>query len=238
MASGEQSEKLQQKTVVSQVMEKIKELIATGQYKPGDRIPTEQELAARFGTGRSSIREAIRIFHHLGIVETKVPKGTFVCERSNIATEAITWALLLGNNDRFEVIELRRVLEEQGFRALAVGYARRTEEAQAEVAALDREVDAMHRAAAAGAYDQLTSADFRFHERIVHQSGNRLFAAIYQTLHHFTEEEIRATHVSVADLLEVVSDHRDIVASLRHGDPEAAVVRHRAHFDRIVRLLG
>lgn len=234
----EESEKLQQKTVVSQVMEKIKELIATGQYKPGDRMPTEQELAARFGTGRSSIREALRIFHHLGIVETKVPKGTFVCQRSNIATEAITWALLLGDNDRFEVIELRRVLEEQGFRALALGAQKADAGALAEMAALDREVDAMHQAAVAGSYERLTAADFRFHERIVHHSGNRLFGAIYHTLHHFTEEEIRATHVSLTDLLEVVSDHRDIVASLTRGDPEAAVLRLRSHFDRIVGLLG
>lgn len=234
----EESEKLQQKTVVSQVMERIKDLIATGQYKPGDRIPTEQELAARFGTGRSSIREAIRIFHHLGVVETKVPKGTFVCDRSNIATEAITWALLLGNNDRFEVLELRRVLEEQGFRALAEGYGAGDPGAQAAVEGLEREVAAMRQAAEAGSYEDLTRADFRFHERIIGQSSNRLFAAIFQTLHNFTEEEIRVTHVSLADLLEVVSDHRDIVESLKRKDPGAAVQRHRAHFDRIRGLLG
>lgn len=52
-------EQIQQKTVVAQAMEKIRELITSGFYKPGDKIPTEQELAEHFGIGRSSIREAI-----------------------------------------------------------------------------------------------------------------------------------------------------------------------------------
>ena len=54
----------------------------------------------------------------------------------------------------------------------------------------------------------------------------------------FTEEEIRATHYSLSDLLEIARDHRDIVQSLREGTVESAVLRHRAHFDRIRSLLG
>ncbi|MEI8093077.1 MAG: GntR family transcriptional regulator [Spirochaetales bacterium] len=231
------SEKLRQKTVVTQVMERIKDLIASGQYGPGDRFPTEQELAERFGTGRSSIREAIRIFHHLGVVETRVPKGTFVGDRSTIATEAITWALLLGPNDKLEVIELRQVLEERGFRKVAEGWADGTSMATRALEALGAAVEVMEACAKRGDYDGLVLADYQFHETIVVESGNSLFAALFHTLHHFTEEEIRATHYSLSDLLEIARDHRDIVQSLRVGTVESAVSRHRAHFDRIRSLL-
>jgi len=99
------------KTVVEQVMEKIKELIASGQFGVSDQIPTEAELAQMFGIGRSSIREAIKVFNYLGILESRKAKGTFVCDRTNISTEAITWSLLLGKNDIYEIIEMRESIE-------------------------------------------------------------------------------------------------------------------------------
>ena len=58
-------EKIKKTTIVEQVMEQIKALIASGAYKSGDKIPTELELAESFGVGRSTIREAIKIFNHL-----------------------------------------------------------------------------------------------------------------------------------------------------------------------------
>mgnify|MGYP001412241314 CR=1 FL=1 len=50
--------KIKQKTIVQQVMEQIKDFVASGALKPGDRLPTEIELAKSFGVSRSSIREA------------------------------------------------------------------------------------------------------------------------------------------------------------------------------------
>ena len=68
-------------------MEKIKELIASGEYTTGGRLPTEQEMAERFGVGRSSIREAIKTFNYLGVLESKTAKGTFVCDSNSISSE-------------------------------------------------------------------------------------------------------------------------------------------------------
>ena len=72
------SNAIRQQTVVTQVMGEMRNLIASGAYVPGDRIPTEKELAERFGVGRSSIREAIKIFNYLGILSSKAALGTFV----------------------------------------------------------------------------------------------------------------------------------------------------------------
>jgi DNA-binding FadR family transcriptional regulator len=70
--------KVRQKTIVEQVMDQFKDLIASGQLRPHDKIPTESELAQMFGIGRSSVREAIKIFQYLGILEASPRKGTFV----------------------------------------------------------------------------------------------------------------------------------------------------------------
>lgn len=100
-------DKIKPQTVVDQVMEQIKELIASGHYKPGDKIHTEAKLAERFGIGRSSIRQAITIFNYLGVFKSKASQGTFVQERAQISIEAITWSLLLGEDELEEMVDLR-----------------------------------------------------------------------------------------------------------------------------------
>ena len=92
-------------------MDEIRNLIASGAYAPGDRIPTEKELAERFGIGRSSIREAIKIFNYLGVLHSKAALGTFVQERSSISSEALTWAMLLGRDELRDIIDMRGAVE-------------------------------------------------------------------------------------------------------------------------------
>ena len=92
-------------------MAEIRRLIASGAYAPGDKIPTEKELAESFGIGRSSIREAIKIFNYLGVLESRAALGTFVRDRSNISSEALSWSLLLGSDELYEMIDLRGGME-------------------------------------------------------------------------------------------------------------------------------
>jgi GntR family transcriptional regulator, transcriptional repressor for pyruvate dehydrogenase complex len=232
-----QDEHIQQRTIVTQVMEKIRDLIASGRYKVGDRLPTEQELAERFGIGRSSIREAVKIFQHLGILEARVPKGTFVCARSNISSEAITWAVLLGEDETFEIIELREVLEERGFSVLVDRFQRDGQAAAGVLAQLEAVVESMRTAAESGSIEELVKADYTFHAAIIGQSGNKLFGAIYETLHSFMLEEIRETYRSMDDLLEVSRDHQEMIDAIRRKSRKEAIDRHSAHFRRVKDLL-
>ena len=111
MAEISRKKVIKQKTVVAQVMEQIRDLIASGQYNVGDKIPTEGELAEMFGLGRSSIREALKVFNYLGILESKAALGTFVSDRTNVSSEALSWAILLGKNELYEMVEIRGALE-------------------------------------------------------------------------------------------------------------------------------
>ena len=61
-----------------QVAEQIQRLIASGALSPGDCLPPERELAAKFGVGRSSLRDAIRTLEVMGIVESRHGSGTVV----------------------------------------------------------------------------------------------------------------------------------------------------------------
>ncbi|MFP4432706.1 MAG: FadR/GntR family transcriptional regulator [Spirochaetaceae bacterium] len=229
---------ISQNTVVSQVMARMKKLIASGHYRPGDKLPTEQELAQSFGVGRSSIREAMKVFQHLGVLESKAAKGTFLRDRANISLEAITWALLLGDDDMKDVLELREAVESICFRKLAVSVSGDTAAGDETLQLLREQIEAMRTAARQGDAESLALADYRFHEIIIAAGGNRLFSAVYRTLQAFMRQEIAKSYESMASLEEAADDHADILRVLEEKPEQAAILRHSNHFQRTLRLLG
>ena len=231
-------ERIQQKTVVAQTMEKIRELITSGLYKPGDKIPTEQELAKRFGIGRSSIREAIKIFQHLGILESRVPRGTFLRGRSHISTEAISWAVLLGSDDMWEILELRQVIEEASIVSILTRYARNRKSCVPFLESLEAEVARMDAAAEEKSMDRLIQSDYNFHALIVQEGKNHLFLAIFRTLQGFTWEEIGKTHLARKNLHDIPLDHQEIIDAMRTGNLDKAIHQHSEHFLGIKGLLA
>lgn len=219
-------------------MARIKELIASGDYKPGDRLPTEQELATMFGVGRSSIREAIKVFQHLGVVESKAAKGTFVQDRANISLEAITWALLLGNDDISDIYELREAIESIAFRRLAMKLEKNETSSRKTVERLQTIVRDMAEAAARNDLDSLAEADYAFHQTIIEAGGNRLFLDVYHTLQAFMKNVIIQTYDGMPSLDQVASDHAEIISVLETQPVHVAVARHWSHFHRSRRLFG
>lgn len=225
------------RTIVTQVMLKIKELIASGAYKASDRIPTESELAAMFGVGRSSVREAVKTFQYLGVLEPRVPKGTFVCGASKISSEAITWAMLLGKRSMRDIIEMREVIELRAVDALMSALGQGRESGRETVSRMEEAVSKMWEGADSGRAETLVDADYDFHFALVSAAENELFVSLLETLDSFLHVQIKRAYLAVPDLKEIAEDHQDLLAVLRAGDLDAAVARHRRHFDRTRRLL-
>ena len=65
-------------SATDQAIAKIKELISSGEFTAGSRLPTERELTQRFGVSRSSLREATRALAMVGVLESRVGDGTYV----------------------------------------------------------------------------------------------------------------------------------------------------------------
>ena len=60
----------------------------------------------------------MRVFDYLGIVKSRTARGTVLCEREKINSEALTWSILLGSNNIFEMLQLRKLLELEGLETL------------------------------------------------------------------------------------------------------------------------
>lgn len=209
-------------------MEKIKELIASGQFKAHDKLPTEQELAGMFGIARNSVREAIKIFHYLGVLESQTGRGTYVCDREKISSEALTWSILLGENDFSELIQLRAALEQFGLRSLVESHSQNPASVSGVMEGLEGAIEQIKAAVEKQDLEALIQADYSFHGTVIAASQNSLFTAIYRTLRAFMHEEIKKSLQNV-NLQKSIREHREFVEVIKSGDAEKALEVHRKH---------
>lgn len=108
------------------IIQQLKQLIVSGQLKPGDRLPAERVLAEKLGVGRSYVREAIRKLEFFGLLKTSPQSGTYVSGYSIKMIEGVLTDIINFNKDDFSaLIEARYYMEINAARLAAM---RRTEE--------------------------------------------------------------------------------------------------------------
>jgi len=225
--------KIKKTTVVEQVMEQIKGLISSGAYKPGDKIPTELELSESFGVGRSSIREAIKIFNYMGVLKSQAAKGTFVEERSNISSESLTWSLLLGDDELNEMIDLRGSIEIWAIFKLTENLSAKDPAAKKVVRDLNNIISDMRSASMEGSRSKLIELDFNFHHAIIESCNNSLFLSLFDTLKSFLYDEIKQSQLDYKDLSKISEEHMALLKSLQSGDSTQVLNTYSAHIANI-----
>jgi DNA-binding FadR family transcriptional regulator len=229
---------VKQKTVTFQVIEQLKQLIISGELKPKDKMPNEYELAEMFGVGRSTIREVLKIFQYMGVVEFRNPKGTFICESSNISSEALVWSMLLGQKDFSEIVELRLTMEQQGLWYLLV--KRKDDKALRErtIKALEQDVADLEVAISAGSTEGRLEADYNFHGHIIAACNNEIFKNLYSTMRQFMVSEIHNSQkVDVYYYEAAVPRHLRLLELVKEGGYEKASGEFRHHIRNIDAVL-
>ncbi len=234
--------KIRQNTIVEQVMERIKGLIASGQYKVGDKLPTESELGEMFGIGRSSVREAIKIFNYLGILESRTAKGTYVCSRSQISSEALSWAVLLGSNEIGELLETRAAIELWSVLQLAGNYKHDPAKYQTYIDQLKQTIEQMRTAIQQQDPSQTINLDFQFHDITISSSENSLFISIYHTLRSFTISSTTKVHQDTEVLKALPEIHDHLLQAIIGKDEIAVMSEMQSHIritqDKLYAAIG
>jgi DNA-binding FadR family transcriptional regulator len=147
--------------------------IVRGDLRPGDALPTEEELGAEPGVSRTVLREAVKVLAAKRLVESRPKTGTRVLPRREwnlIDPDVMAWRLEAEPDEQFfaDVIELRRIVEPEAA-ALA---ARRASET--ELAELSASFDAMRKALEDADPDGYLGADLRFHAIVLEACHNEL----------------------------------------------------------------
>jgi DNA-binding FadR family transcriptional regulator len=162
-------------SVTDDAIEKIRELIVSGHWGPGDRLPREADLAAELGLSRNSLREAVRALSLLRVLEVRQGDGTYVSSlKPDLLLESTGFVThLLSDQTMLQLFEVRRLLEP----AAAAMAAVRMDEAGHQ--ALKGELGRM---LVAEGVEDLVEADVAFHALVAGAAGNSVLSSLLASL--------------------------------------------------------
>src|SRR5918995_420129 len=99
-------------TLTADISRKLVTHLLRGDWGEGHRMPPERELCQRLGVGRASLREALKALEIMGMIETRLGEGTFVCARSDFFARPLMWAITGSDiSDARELVEARKLIE-------------------------------------------------------------------------------------------------------------------------------
>ena len=112
---------LKSESVVQRVINCLTDAMVNKELKPGDKLPTEPELAAAFGVARTSVREATKILTYMGVLESRRAEGTFVTQGfQESMIDPMVYGIILNQGDDFNSLMELRQLTEVGILRLAI----------------------------------------------------------------------------------------------------------------------
>ncbi len=212
-----------------QVEHQMRSAILSGEFKVGERLPSEAELAKAFGVSRSTIREALHALKTSGLITTTpgATGGSFVegVDHHSLAErfgEALANVVQLGTLSYEEVADVRRLLEIPAARLAAQN--RRPED-------LNKLNDLIEHEKNAEAGDpEVPALNASFHRVVADASGNRMLAALVSALHRVTLP-LSSIETSAALGRESVNQHIRIATAVRESDPTAAEIAMTEHLE-------
>ena len=227
--SSELNMELRRDRLYEQIADRILEMIIDDRVSPGDRLPSERELAQRLGVSRPVIREAIRTLGVRGVVSVRPGSGTYIRQlTTRDASSPIDLLLRLRREqDSFDDLHEVRLALEIEIASLAA--ERATPE---HVAALVEAIDGM--ATAGEEADAFIEHDMAFHDALARATQNQLFllllAPITDLLHDF---RLVAYHHDPNESLEGgLRHHRRILACVQAHDIAGARAAMGEHLEQ------
>ena len=216
-----------------QIASRIDSLILSSEFKPGDKLPSERELAESFGVSRSAIREALKLLAERGLVKPRMGQGTFVCDPGvDNVISSLTVASRLRNGTTAHIDEARLLLEVP---IAGLSAERATpadmEKMEAAIGIMDKTLKTLQDPES---LREFVEADLDFHIALAAATQNPfiliLSNSIVDILHQdrlLKDQPTLRTSRSVR--LEGHQYHKQILECVRRGDPDGAMTAMRKH---------
>jgi len=213
---------------------RIKEMIVSGQLKPGERLPREADLAETLGLSRNSLREAVRALALINILDVRQGDGTYVTSLDpHLLLDALTFVVDFHQDDSvLEFLRVRRILEPA---AAAMAAQRVTDE---EIQAMQVIIDASHTGSTP---EEVLAYDIEFHRHIGAAGGNSVLASLIEGLSAPTNRaRIWRGHTQAGAQERTAREHQAVLDALTAREPElahAAMVAHVAGVESWLRMV-
>jgi GntR family transcriptional regulator, transcriptional repressor for pyruvate dehydrogenase complex len=217
-------------TLTEAAFEQLIAYVVKGTWKAGDRLPPERELCQQFGIARTSLREALKAMELVGMLDSRVGDGTFVCPRSEFLSRPLLWAFTGTDHEELvEIMEARTVVEES-----LAGLAAERGSAD-EISAIKATITQMSEAIAAGV--SILEADMSFHLAIAAAAHNEVLRNAVQLLRNVTRQWLKYK-VQMPNVAEaVLKRHEAVYRAIASRKPKAARLAMRKHLEETQQLV-
>lgn len=224
------------KKVAEEVAGQIKAQIASGELTPGERIPSERELAAVLGVSRPTVREAITALEMMGFVESRHGGGTYVCSLTNLSSLDPLVSLL---EDRSPLVMKSLIEARMGLESWSAFLAAKNSTDE-EIIAMRNLCLTMESQSKDGGWD--TDVDARFHVLVTKSTHNALQMHMLNTIYTFFRTGIM---VALSEFFKregyielLIKQHRAIVDGIAARDPQRARDAMMAHLQLVEDKMG
>ena len=212
-----------------QIAEQLRSLMASGEFKPGSRLPAERDLAKQLGVSRPSVREALIALEVEGVIDVRTGSGIYVLQ-PGARTAASDTAATHGPAEwgPLELMRARELVEGE-VAALAARNARK-----AQIAEIADALAHMHEQAAAGVVPR--EGDEEFHTAVAQSCGNEV---LRDTVHGYWEARGAPLFERLGDYFEnpaswnaALVEHAAVLAAIRAHDTGAARAAMQTHLKK------
>jgi len=204
-------------STVEIVINTIKKLLLTKKLKPGDRLPSEFELADSLNISRGSLREAMKILSAFGVVEIKRGDGTYIADSVNQDIfNPLLFQLIIMENDPGELFDLRQVIE-QGVISLIIKNA-----TESDITDIEKAYEKMKKEMADEQIQPEMSyqLDLEFHYALGRATRNPPIEKIYNFVLEFFADSIKETHSKEKNY--ALDLHKNILTAIKERDEKKA----------------
>jgi GntR family transcriptional regulator, transcriptional repressor for pyruvate dehydrogenase complex len=217
-------------TLTAAAFEQLISYVVNGSWKAGDRIPPERELCQQLGIARTSLREALKAMELVGMLDSRVGDGTFVCPRTEFLSRPLLWAFTGTDHTELQDIMEARTIIEENLAGLAA--ERGSEE---EIASIGKAVQSMRDSIARG--DSILEADMAFHIAVSTAARNEILRNAVQLLRNLMRQWIHHKLLIPDVAPTVLKRHVGIYRAILQRKPAAARNAMRCHLEETMKLL-
>lgn len=214
--------------IYEEIVEQIRHLVTEGQLQPGDRLPSERELAEHLQVSRASVREALSALEMMGLLEVRSGEGTYIRQVNIESVVApLAWVLSMEKDTVLQLLEVRKILEVQ---AVSLAAQRADEEDLTEMAEALEAMKADLQINALG-----DSTDHRFHYAIARATHNQILIHIIDTISDTMKHSLQTIRATLfqGDIPErLYREHYSIYEAVKQHDVVSASERMLMHLSR------
>jgi GntR family transcriptional regulator, transcriptional repressor for pyruvate dehydrogenase complex len=220
---------VQKTRAYEEIVRQFQTLIEQGRLRPGDRLPTERELAAQFLVSRVTVRQALSVLQAMGFIESRVGDGTFARRSETATVTALASMLSPPPSTLLEQLEVRRLIEPEVARLAA---SRATD---AQVEEFATYVEAQERKMDSGV--AFVEEDSALHLAIARSSGNSLLVRMIESIHELLRTSREESLRTRAAMERSLAGHVRILEAIRKRDERAArraMLRHLLEVESLI----